>query len=73
MVDDTAATLIPPIPCVLTRTLYSSTDMNSRKSKAALIDKNNQSSAIGCNCMEYKHQFRLESEYCDRIELNGSG
>ena len=47
MVDDTAATLIPPIPCVMTRTLNLSADMNAHESKAALIDDNNLSSTTG--------------------------
>ena len=73
MVDNTAATIIPPIPCGITRTMHSSAEMNTRESKAALIDDANLSSTTGCHCMNYKSQFGLESKYCDRFELNGSG
>ena len=37
VVDDTAATIIPPIPCGMASTLHSSTDMNAYKSKSELI------------------------------------
>ena len=47
--------------------------MNACESKAALIDDANLSSTTGCHCMNYKSQFGLESKYCDRFELNGSG
>ena len=73
VVDNTAATLVLPIPFGLNRTLHLNSDMKSHKSKALLIDDNNSSSTTRSNYMEYKSQFGLESEYCDRFELNGSG
>ena len=73
VVDDTDTTLFPPILCGLTRTLHSSAEMNACESKVGLIGDNNSSSTTGCECMEYKSLFGLESEYCDRFKLNGSG
>ena len=72
MVDDSASTLIPPISFGLTRTFHESAEMNALKSKLVLINDNNSSSTIGCDCMDYKSQFGLESEYCNRFELNRS-
>ena len=52
LLGDTAATIIPLLPCGLTRTLNSSAEINSHESKAGLIDDNNSSSTTGSNCME---------------------
>ena len=72
VVDYTASTIIPPIPYGMTTKLYSIEEINARKSKAALIDDNNSSSTTESYCEEYKSQFGLSSEYCDRFELKGS-
>ena len=73
VVYNTSANLVPPIHCGLLRTLHSSAEMNARELKAALIDDKNSSSTTVWDYMYYKSRFGLESEYCDRLELNGSG
>ena len=68
VVDNNATTLIPPIPCGLTRKLNSSADTNAHKSKSVLIYDNNSSSSTGCNCMD----ISIDSAYNQNIVIYSS-